>query len=359
MVSADFLRELPPGYVLLPSKSSPGQYHLLANVGTPFVIHAGATCQANESDRDCWHVLAALEIALEEPMDQPNETTLAIAERQPQAVRAAEMGLKVASHLGAWNDLLELGKGMLASGMLPPAILNPEAAALVMLKAYTLDISPGEAFDFIDIIEGRPALRAQMIRALVTRSGKGTILIPKSDSQECVAIGNRPGVGRIEVRYTIEDAQRAGLTGKKNWKEHPADMLVARATARVGRRLFADVLSGMDTAWVDESGSEAEYIGSQGDADSGGTVIEGEARDVTNEPTPEPAPAEPEWKAELDALKREHGVSNDEIAGVLGERPTVKSVQAWLDADDSRSIARLVSNALDRREPAEAVAPFI
>jgi hypothetical protein len=48
----------------------------------------------------------------------------------------------------------------------------------------------------------------------------------------------------MEARFTIKMAEKAGLTGKSNWKRHPDDMLWARAVSKLCRRLFADCFAG-------------------------------------------------------------------------------------------------------------------
>jgi hypothetical protein len=45
--------------------------------------------------------------------------------------------------------------------------------------------------------------------------------------------------------WTIDRAQKLGLTGKDNWKKQPESMLIARATSEVCRRIAADALLGL------------------------------------------------------------------------------------------------------------------
>ena len=65
----------------------------------------------------------------------------------------------------------------------------------------------------------------------------------KSDDEICVLKGIRSDTGQeMEVSFSVEDAKKAQLAGKDNWKKYPADMCFARALSRLARRLFSDVI---------------------------------------------------------------------------------------------------------------------
>ena len=94
------------------------------------------------------------------------------------------------------------------------------------------------------IIEGQPTLKPEIQVALVRQAGH-SISVKKSAVDEVILVGRRSDTGdTAEVSYTIEDAKRANLVGKGNWKTYPEDMLFARAVSRMCRRLFQDVLLG-------------------------------------------------------------------------------------------------------------------
>jgi hypothetical protein len=94
------------------------------------------------------------------------------------------------------------------------------------------------------IIEGQPTLKPEIQLALVRQAGH-SVSVKQSSVDAVVLVGRRSDTGdTAEVSYTIEDAKRANLVGKGNWKTYPEDMLFARAVSRLNRRLFQDVLLG-------------------------------------------------------------------------------------------------------------------
>lgn len=128
-----------------------------------------------------------------------------------------------------------------------PAALRgkPEAVLACMLAGHEVGISPMQALSKIHVIDGRPAMAAELMRAIVLREGHD-LWIEESSSTRCIVGGKRKGSDReTRVTFTIDDAQRAGLKGRKNWQAYPVAMLLARATAGLCRAIFPDVLAGI------------------------------------------------------------------------------------------------------------------
>lgn len=123
---------------------------------------------------------------------------------------------------------------------------RPEAVLAAILAGRELGIGPMQSLKDISIIDGRPALAAHLVLALL-RKGGVTILDSESTAERAWIRAQRAGGEVCEVEWTIEEAKTAGLAipGKKNWEKYPADMLWARAVGRLGRRLGSDLLAGM------------------------------------------------------------------------------------------------------------------
>lgn len=122
---------------------------------------------------------------------------------------------------------------------------NAAAGTAAILRGSELGLTPVTSLGAFDLIAGTPAPKAVTLRALVQSHGH-SVWIESSTDTECVAKARRFGEDVLhESRWTIERAQKMGLTGKDNWKKQPAAMLIARATSEVCRLVAADLLLGI------------------------------------------------------------------------------------------------------------------
>lgn len=120
----------------------------------------------------------------------------------------------------------------------------PECAAAI-LAGQEMGMSPMASLRAIDVIEGKPAMSAVGLRALVQSKGH-EIWTQDSTATRAVVKGRRRGSDKVETStWTIDRAKTFGLTGKKNWREQPTAMLLARATSECARLIAADALLGM------------------------------------------------------------------------------------------------------------------
>lgn len=117
----------------------------------------------------------------------------------------------------------------------------------------------------VHVIEGKHSLSAGAMRALVLRSGMAEYFEPVVfDDLKATFITKRVnGRREIELTHTIEmarrafgfdvpmndrDRQQAEIAWvKSGWGKNPEDMLVARATARLARMVYPDLLAGLYT----------------------------------------------------------------------------------------------------------------
>lgn len=121
---------------------------------------------------------------------------------------------------------------------------NPEAVLACIMSGHELGIGPMQALQKIYVIEGRPSIAAELMRALVAAQGH-EVWFEDMNTERVTIVGRRRDQTReTRVTWTMDDARRAKLADKDNWKKYPLPMLQARATAVLCRAMFADVLAG-------------------------------------------------------------------------------------------------------------------
>lgn len=122
---------------------------------------------------------------------------------------------------------------------------RPEAVMAAILTGAELGIGPMQSLRSIDVIQGKPTLNAELMRALVLRAGHRIDFIEHSEIR-CTLTGVRGDSGdSATVEWSMDDATRAGLLKKGGgWLTYPRAMLVARATSELCRLLFPDVVLG-------------------------------------------------------------------------------------------------------------------
>lgn len=128
-----------------------------------------------------------------------------------------------------------------------PAALRgkPEAVLACIMTGHELGIGAMQSLAKIHVIDGRPAMAAELMRAVILQHGH-EFWIEESSNTRVTVGGQRAGSTReTKITWTLDDAQRAGLKGRGNWQKYPRAMLLARATAELARAMFADVLAGI------------------------------------------------------------------------------------------------------------------
>jgi len=122
---------------------------------------------------------------------------------------------------------------------------RPNAVLAAILTGREIGIGPMQALQSINVIQGKPTLAPELMRALVYRAGHRMDVLEHTD-QACTVKGVRSDSGaEASVRWTMDDAQRAHLAGKGAWVTYPRAMLLARATSELCRLVFADVIAGV------------------------------------------------------------------------------------------------------------------
>jgi hypothetical protein len=141
---------------------------------------------------------------------------------------------------------------MASSGMLPPKV-TPQAAVVAIIAGAAVGLNPFESVQSIAVVNGRPSLYGDGMKAVVQGSGvwEGEKVEWYKDKEgnivACQVTVKRKGNPEpIVGRFSKKMAQQAGLWGKPGpWTQYPDRMMLARARAFALRDGFSDCLKGV------------------------------------------------------------------------------------------------------------------
>ena len=142
---------------------------------------------------------------------------------------------------------MQLGEVFMASGMFTD-IKSQAQAVVKILAGRELGLAPLEAMTNLYIVNGKVALQAKVISALIKKNGKYDYKVEKLDETECIIAffqiedGNKIELGKSS--FTIKDAAKAGIVNKEVWKSYPKNMLFARALSNGSKWYAPDAFCG-------------------------------------------------------------------------------------------------------------------
>jgi hypothetical protein len=160
--------------------------------------------------------------------------------------------------LPATNDPIRLGEVLAASGYFQDARDAAKAAVKVM-AGQELGFGPIASMTGIHIIDGKPSIGANLLAALVKRSPNYSYKVREMTAERCVIAFFENGE-ELEPpsEFTVEDAKRAGLLGRRNWQQYPKNMLFARALSNGVTFHCPDLCMGAPIYTPDELGAEVD-----------------------------------------------------------------------------------------------------
>lgn len=135
-----------------------------------------------------------------------------------------------------------------ASNLLPRAYQKqPANVFTAMAMGEALGLKPIEAINSINVIQGKPALSAELMGAMVRRAGhKLRITCTKNPPTATATLIRKDDPDSpFTVTWDEKAAARAGLwMSSPSWQKYPDQMMRARAITEVCRMGAADALSG-------------------------------------------------------------------------------------------------------------------
>lgn len=186
------------------------------------------------------------------PRETPSpasSTVTAMAVREPDVLTPAPAEWELQLDPRSMKDARVLAKDMHDSRLFS-AYGTPQGVLSTIMLGRELGLPAMASLRQVHIIEGRHALAASLMVALILKSGFAEFFEPISFSEtEATYETKRRGArNAVRLTHTIEMAQQAGLVkDKSGWVKNPTDMLVARASSRLARMVYPDVVGGLYT----------------------------------------------------------------------------------------------------------------
>lgn len=139
---------------------------------------------------------------------------------------------------------------------------TPQAVLATVLAGRELGLPAMASLRAFHIIEGKPTLSAGIIQSLVMKSKLATYFRCTERTAERATFATKRGDDpEVTLTFTVEEARRAfGFTpemndkaraekevswAKSGWGRNPADNCVARASSKLARLVYPDVVSGL------------------------------------------------------------------------------------------------------------------
>ena len=139
-------------------------------------------------------------------------------------------------------EIARVAEAVAKSGLF--GIKTPDQALALMMIAQAEGRHPALAARDYDVIQGRPAKKAEaMMRDFMEAGGK-VEWHALTDEVADATFSHQQG-GSVRITWDMKRAQAAGLGGKDNWKKFPRQMLRSRTVSEGVRTIWPMATSGM------------------------------------------------------------------------------------------------------------------
>jgi hypothetical protein len=150
------------------------------------------------------------------------------------------------------TEAIQFSEMLANSNMVPKQYMGKPQDIMVCIQwGMEMGLAPMQALQNIAVINGKPSVYGDAMMALVQASPvcegvEESIEDEGTPNPVAVCVARRKGRAPVTVRFSVEDAKRAGLWGKQGpWQAYPKRMLQMRARGFALRDAYPDVLKGL------------------------------------------------------------------------------------------------------------------
>lgn len=177
-------------------------------------------------------------------MDMKQET--AVAESKPKPLATVAPSFMEPRNL---SEAMALAGELAKSNIVPKEFEGKPSNILIAFGfGGSVGLNPMQSLQSICVINGKPSMWGDAVLGVVKASGleeyTEETYDPKTLTATCTT--KRRGDPVVVVRsFSMEEAKKAGLTGKDSWTKYPTRMLQMRARAWAMRDKYPDLLKGL------------------------------------------------------------------------------------------------------------------
>ena len=148
------------------------------------------------------------------------------------------------------DEAMRFADMLAGSSIVPKDYIGKPGNCLVAIQwGMELGLQPMQAMQSIAVINGRPSLWGDAMLALVKAHPAFEWIKEECDGNVATCTIKRRGEPEVVQSFSLEEARRAGLTGKQGpWTQYPKRMLQMRARGFALRDAFPDALRGVVSA---------------------------------------------------------------------------------------------------------------
>jgi hypothetical protein len=143
-----------------------------------------------------------------------------------------------------FNDIERMAKAISSSSLF--GVKTVDQAIALMLVAQAEGMHPAIAATHYHVINGRPTLKADAMLSRFQAAG-GTVNWKTYTDAEVTGTFAHPQGGRVDITWTVAQAQTAGLTKNPTWRQYPRQMLRSRCISEGIRTVYPGVTVGVYT----------------------------------------------------------------------------------------------------------------
>lgn len=167
--------------------------------------------------------------------------------------RAHTTQVSKGERLREWLDLFiktEAVARVLAQTTFVPKQMQgkPAEVAAAMMRGFEMNVDPLDALAHMHVINGKVGYSAEFMRRRIIQAGHEILFPETTDSRAVVKARRREHNGDETKWQTFSFSEDNARKAKIDLGQYPADKLVARASSRMCRRMFPEVLAGADIA---------------------------------------------------------------------------------------------------------------